>query len=75
MFQVVNRCFQILQTRTEGSWRRSPDLVIQPGGVRGAVGQLRRARMRLIEAGERAPYAALPRIQALARQRRRHRYR
>ena len=30
MFQVVNRCFQIMQTRTEDSWRRESDLVITP---------------------------------------------
>ena len=34
MFQVVNRCFQIMQTRTEESWRRDSDLVIVPD-VRG----------------------------------------
>src|SRR5215831_4879390 len=26
VFQVVNRCFQIMQTRTEDSWRRESDL-------------------------------------------------
>src|SRR5690242_11724111 len=30
VFQVVNRCFQIMQTRTEDSWRRESDLVITP---------------------------------------------
>ncbi|MGO9229529.1 MAG: patatin-like phospholipase family protein, partial [Bryobacteraceae bacterium] len=30
MFQVVNRCFQILQSRTEQDWRAASDLVIAP---------------------------------------------
>src|SRR5204862_298772 len=30
MFQVVNRCFQILQTHTEEGWRSASDLVITP---------------------------------------------
>ena len=30
VFQVVNRCFQIMQSRTEDSWRRESDLVIVP---------------------------------------------
>ena len=30
VFQVVNRCFQIMQARTEESWRRESDLVIAP---------------------------------------------
>jgi NTE family protein len=30
VFQVVNRCFQIMQSRTEESWRRESDLVIVP---------------------------------------------
>lgn len=30
VFQVVNRCFQIMQTRTEHSWRADSDLVISP---------------------------------------------
>lgn len=30
VFQVVNRCFQILQTHTEESWRCESDLVITP---------------------------------------------
>jgi NTE family protein len=30
VFQVVNRCFQILQRRSEEHWRRETDLVIAP---------------------------------------------
>jgi NTE family protein len=62
IFHVVNRCFQILQSRAEGNWRNETDLVIAPnvGGTewdgfgRGA---------QLIEAGEAAALAALPDIQ------------
>lgn len=61
VFQVVNRCFQILQRRSEVEWRRETDLVIAPD-VRGldwsAFGQGRR----LIEAGEAAASTALPEI-------------
>src|SRR3954451_1305764 len=34
VFQVVNRCFQILQARTEESWRRQGDLVVAPDVTR-----------------------------------------
>jgi NTE family protein len=34
MFHVINRCFQILHSRTEVSWRQHSDLVIEPD-VRG----------------------------------------
>jgi NTE family protein len=62
VFNVVNRCFQILQSRCEENWRSESDLVIAPdvGGIdwdgfgRGA---------QLIEAGEAAAVAALPDIQ------------
>src|SRR3954469_4135447 len=30
VFQVVNRCFQIMQSRTEESWRRESDLIVTP---------------------------------------------
>jgi NTE family protein len=62
MFQVVNRCFQILQSRSEDHWRRESDLVIAPDVGRmdwNAFGQ----GPRLIEAGETAARAALPEIQ------------
>ncbi|PWU05801.1 MAG: hypothetical protein C5B51_13715 [Terriglobia bacterium] len=62
MFQVVNRCFQILQRRSEDHWRSESDLVIAPD-VRemdwNAFGQ----GPGLIEAGEAAARAALPGIQ------------
>jgi NTE family protein len=63
MFQVVNRCFQILQTRTEDGWRRHTDLVIAPsvGGVQWDGFECGPA---LVEAGEAAAEAALPEIRA-----------
>lgn len=62
MFQVVNRCFQIMQSRAEESWRNASDLVISPdvGGVDWdgfACGP------QLLQAGEQAALAALPAIQ------------
>ena len=59
VFQVVNRCFQILQARTEEVWRSHSDLVIAPdvGGVQWDGFESGPA---LIEAGEAAAEAALP---------------
>jgi NTE family protein len=62
VFQVVGRCFQILQRRCDEAWRRESDVVVEPevGNVdwhafdRGA---------QLISAGEAAALAALPIIQ------------
>jgi NTE family protein len=62
VFQVVNRCFQILQSRSEDNWRSETDLVIAPdvGGIDwDAFGH----GPRLIEAREAAALAALPDIQ------------
>ncbi|HJT88383.1 MAG TPA: patatin-like phospholipase family protein [Bryobacteraceae bacterium] len=63
MFQVVNRCFQIMQARTEETWRKDSDLVICPdvshvqwdGFASGPA---------LLQAGEAAALAALPAIRA-----------
>jgi len=62
LFQVVHRCFQILQSNSEHNWRSESDLVIAPdvGGVAwDAFGR----GPELIEAGEAAALAALPKIQ------------
>lgn len=62
VFQVVNRCFQMLQIRSEDNWRRESDLVIAPdvGGVEwDGFGRA----TQLIEAGEAAALAALADIQ------------
>ena len=62
VFEVVNRCFQILQRQCEDQWRSSSDLVIAPdicGMDWNAFGQSRL----LIAAGEAAACSALPKIQ------------
>jgi NTE family protein len=61
MFQVVSRSFQIMHTRTEREWRRHSTLVIEPD-VRGMPWDCFDATDKLIEAGEKAALAALPRI-------------
>ena len=44
MFHVINRCFQILHSRTEITWRQHSDLVIEPD-VRGhGMGRVRQRR-------------------------------
>jgi NTE family protein len=63
MFQVINRCFQILQTRAEDSWRKHSDLVITPA-VRSVQWDGFGNGPDLIEAGAAAALDALPRIQA-----------
>ena len=62
VFQVVNRCFQILQQRSEDRWRRETDLVIAPD-VRAMDWNAFGQGPRLIEAGEAAARAVLPEIQ------------
>jgi NTE family protein len=63
LFQVVSRCFQILQSRLEDGWRRETDLVITPD-VRGVGWRDFDNGPRLVRAGEAAALAALPEIQA-----------
>jgi NTE family protein len=63
VFQVVNRCFQILQTQSESSWRAASDVILAPdvraidwdGFVNGPA---------LLKAGEAAAMSALPQIQS-----------
>lgn len=61
MLQVVNRCFQILQSRAEESWRRHSDVIITPD-VTGIAWDGFKSGREMIEAGERAAEAALPQI-------------
>jgi NTE family protein len=63
MLQVVNRCFQILQSRSENSWRVETDLVIAPD-VRRADWHAFGRGPQLVAAGEAAALAALPTIRA-----------
>jgi NTE family protein len=63
VFQVVNRCFQIMQSRTEESWRRESDLVVTPDVTRidwDGFG----CGPEMLKAGETAAVAALPAIRA-----------
>jgi NTE family protein len=64
VFEVVNRCFQILQERTEAQWRAASDLVITPD-VRAVTWDGFESGKELVKAGALAAEAALPRIQAL----------
>lgn len=66
MFQVVNRCFQIMQVQMEREWRRHSDLVIQPDASLMEWDSFKSAQ-KLIEAGEQAAMAALPKIQGWLR--------
>jgi NTE family protein len=63
MFHVINRCFQIMHSRTEITWRQHSDLVIQPD-VRGMEWDAFESASQLVKAGEEAARQALPRIQA-----------
>lgn len=62
MFQVVNRCFQILEDRAEDNWRKHSDLVITPS-VRSVQWDGFDSGPDLIRAGQAAALEALPRIQ------------
>src|SRR3954451_17799678 len=61
VFQVVNRCFQIMQAQTEESWRRDTDLVITPDVTRidwDGFG----CGPEMLKAGEAAALSALPSV-------------
>jgi NTE family protein len=61
IFQVVNRCIQILQTQTEESWRKETDLIITPD-VCGVHWDGFDCGPELLKAGEVAALAAMPKI-------------
>lgn len=61
MLQVVNRCFQILQSRNEEAWRKQSDIVITPD-VRGVKWDGFENGPEMIAAGERAAERAVPEI-------------
>jgi NTE family protein len=63
VFQVVNRCFQIMHTRTEDTWRRETDLVITPA-VSSVEWDGFTCGPELVKAGESAALAALSHIRA-----------
>jgi NTE family protein len=59
-FQVINRCFQIMQSRLEAEWRSASDLVIEPD-VRGVAWDAFGCGEQLIAAGEEAAEKSLQR--------------
>jgi NTE family protein len=62
-FQVVRRCFQIMQGRSESAWRHDSDLVITPD-LKAIEWNGFEAGPELMNAGEAAALAALPAIQS-----------
>ena len=62
MFHVINRCFQIMHSRTEVTWRQHSDVVIQPD-VRGMEWDAFGCATQLMKAGEDAALRALPSLQ------------
>jgi NTE family protein len=63
VFQVVRRCFQIMQGRSEQGWRKSTDLVITPE-LLAIEWDGFESGPELVKAGEAAALAALPTIQS-----------
>ncbi len=63
VFQVIRRCFQIMQRRSESAWRHDSDLVITPD-LKGIEWNGFEAGPELVNAGEEAALAALPAIQS-----------
>jgi NTE family protein len=63
MFQVIRRCFQIMQIRNEDGWRQASDLVITPD-LRTIEWDGFEAGPELVVAGEAATMAVLPAIQS-----------
>jgi NTE family protein len=63
VFQVVRRCFQIMQRHTESAWRSDSDLVLTPD-LKSVEWNGFESGPELVRAGEAAAIAALPVIQA-----------
>jgi NTE family protein len=63
LFAVINRCFQVMSARSAYEWRSQSDLVIEPD-VAGLSWDSFASAQKLIELGEKAAEAAIPRIQA-----------
>jgi NTE family protein len=61
VFEVVNRCFQIMHERTEEGWRSASDVVITPD-VRTIGWDGFGSGPALLQAGREAAEAALPKI-------------
>jgi NTE family protein len=63
VFQVIRRCFQIMQGRTEEAWRQASDLVISPD-LQAIEWDSFEAGPEMVKAGEAAALAALPTIRS-----------
>jgi NTE family protein len=63
VFQVIRRCFQIMQGRSESGWRDESDLIIVPD-LKAVEWNGFEAGPELVSAGEAAALAALPAIQS-----------
>src|SRR5262245_4954960 len=63
LVQVVRRCFQIMQSRSQSTWRHQSDLVISPD-LKGIEWNGFDAGPELVQAGEAAALAGLPAIEA-----------
>ena len=61
MFEVVNRCFQIIQHHRQELWRKYSDVVIEPAVSDHGWNAFEKG-LGMIEAGEAAARAALPEI-------------
>lgn len=64
MFAVVNRCFQIMQRRTEAHWRNGSNIILTPE-VSGVAWDDFSQVDRLVEAGMMAAEKALPAIRKM----------
>jgi NTE family protein len=63
VFQVIRRCFQIMQIRNEVGWRQASDLVITPD-LQAIEWDGFESGPELVKAGEAAALAVLPAIQS-----------
>jgi NTE family protein len=63
VFQVIRRCFQIMQTRNECGWRQASDLVVAPN-LHSIEWDGFECGPELVKAGEAAALAVLPAIQS-----------
>jgi len=67
LFEVINRCFQIMQHHREELWRKYSDVVIEPAVSDNGWNAFENAH-RMVEAGEAAARAALPEILKIVEQ-------
>jgi NTE family protein len=63
VFQVIRRCFQIMQSRSEDGWRQDSDLVITPD-LQTIEWDSFESGPDMVKAGEAAAVAALPLIES-----------